>query len=139
MVVKGSTLYNKDRFSKLFKKYIRKRISLGHVYEIAQKITDNRSKEFAKRVIYNEKPEFLPEQEVKNRDKIIAEKVLSMDKCSWNTIPGAMSEIDDLRESEDEIDMLDLAFGLTTTSRLGCQIEMSERLDGLRVAIPEDM
>ena len=74
-------------------------------YEIAQKITDNRSKEFAKRVIYNEKPEFLPEQEVKNRDKIIAEKVLSMDKCSWNTIPGAMSEIDDLRESEDEIDM----------------------------------
>ena len=27
-------------------------------YEIAQKITDNRSKEFAKRVIYNEKPEF---------------------------------------------------------------------------------
>ena len=74
-------------------------------YEIAQKITDNRSKEFAKRVIYNEKPEFLPEQEVKNRNKIIAEKVLSMDKCSWNTIPGAMSEIDDLRESEDEIDM----------------------------------
>ena len=40
---------------------------------------------------------------------------------------------------EDEIDMLDLAFGLTKTSRLGCQIEMSERLDGLRVAIPEDM
>ena len=40
MVVKGSTLYNKDRFSKLFKKYIRKRISLGHVYEIAQTITN---------------------------------------------------------------------------------------------------
>ena len=40
---------------------------------------------------------------------------------------------------EDEIDMLDLAFGLTKTSRLGCQIEMSEKLDGLRVAIPEDM
>ena len=40
MVIKGSTLYNKDRFSKLFKKYIRKRISLGHVYEIAQTITN---------------------------------------------------------------------------------------------------
>jgi ferredoxin len=40
---------------------------------------------------------------------------------------------------EDEMDMLDLAFGLTKTSRLGCQIEMSERLDGLRVAIPEDI
>ena len=35
--------------------------------------------------------------------------------------------------------MLDLAFGLTETSRLGCQIEMSEMLDGLRVEIPEDM
>ena len=41
--------------------------------------------------------------------------------------------------SEDEIDMLDLAFGLTKTSRLGCQIEMSEMLDGLRVEIPEEM
>ena len=40
MLIKGSTLYNKDRFSKLFKKYIRKRISLGHVYEITQKITN---------------------------------------------------------------------------------------------------
>ena len=33
---------------------------------------------------------------------------------------------------EDEIDMLDLAFGLTETSRLGCQIEMS-KANGLRV------
>ena len=40
MIIKGSTLYNKDRFSKLFKKYMRKRISLRHVYEIAQTITN---------------------------------------------------------------------------------------------------
>ncbi len=38
--------------------------------------------------------------------------------------------------SEDEEDMLDLAFGLTHTSRLGCQIIMTEALDGLRVALP---
>jgi 2Fe-2S ferredoxin len=38
--------------------------------------------------------------------------------------------------SEDEEDMLDLAFGLTHTSRLGCQIIMSDALDGLRVALP---
>jgi 2Fe-2S ferredoxin len=37
------------------------------------------------------------------------------------------------------MDMLDLAFGLAQTSRLGCQIEMSDALDGLRVTIPEDM
>lgn len=38
--------------------------------------------------------------------------------------------------SEAEEDMLDLAFGLTETSRLGCQIIMTEKLDGLRVKLP---
>ncbi len=38
--------------------------------------------------------------------------------------------------SEDEEDMLDLAFGLTHTSRLGCQIIISEALDGLTVRLP---
>ena len=38
--------------------------------------------------------------------------------------------------SDDENDMLDLAFGLTETSRLGCQIEMTQGLDGLRVRLP---
>ena len=40
--------------------------------------------------------------------------------------------------SEDEEDMLDLAFGLTKTSRLTCQIRVSDALDGLRVSLPED-
>ena len=38
--------------------------------------------------------------------------------------------------SDDEEDMLDLAFGLTHTSRLGCQIRMTEALDGLVVKLP---
>ena len=38
--------------------------------------------------------------------------------------------------TEDEEDMLDLAFGLQQTSRLGCQIIMTEELDGLTVALP---
>ena len=37
---------------------------------------------------------------------------------------------------EDEQDMLDLAFGLTRTSRLGCQIVVREDLDGLVVRLP---
>jgi 2Fe-2S ferredoxin len=37
---------------------------------------------------------------------------------------------------EAEEDMLDLAFHLTETSRLGCQIIMTEELDGLRVKLP---
>ena len=38
--------------------------------------------------------------------------------------------------SEDEEDMLDLAFGLEETSRLGCQIVMTQALDGLVVKLP---
>jgi len=38
--------------------------------------------------------------------------------------------------TEEEEDMLDLAFGLTKHSRLGCQIIMSEELDGLVVSLP---
>jgi 2Fe-2S ferredoxin len=41
--------------------------------------------------------------------------------------------------SEDEEDMLDLAFGLTKTSRLGCQIIMTEELDGLVVKLPDQV
>ncbi|SCU91774.1 LAFA_0F05710g1_1 [Lachancea sp. 'fantastica'] len=43
----------------------------------------------------------------------------------------ALEEPDD-----DENDMLDLAYGLTETSRLGCQIKMSKDIDGIRVALP---
>ena len=38
--------------------------------------------------------------------------------------------------SEEEEDMLDLAFGLTHTSRLGCQIIIDEKLDGMKVKVP---
>ena len=40
--------------------------------------------------------------------------------------------------SEEEYDMLDLAYGLTSTSRLGCQILMTEELDGLVVKLPAE-
>ncbi len=38
--------------------------------------------------------------------------------------------------SEEEEDMLDLAFGLTGTSRLGCQIKLEKRHDGMKVQLP---
>ena len=40
--------------------------------------------------------------------------------------------------SEEELDMLDLAFGLTATSRLGCQIILTDALDGLTVRLPAE-
>ena len=38
----------------------------------------------------------------------------------------------------DEEDMLDLAVGLQPNSRLSCQIEVTNELDGLRMTIPEE-
>ncbi|HZH45342.1 MAG TPA: ferredoxin family 2Fe-2S iron-sulfur cluster binding protein [Roseococcus sp.] len=40
------------------------------------------------------------------------------------------------KPTEDEEDMLDLAFDLQETSRLGCQIIMTDALDGLVVKLP---
>jgi ferredoxin len=38
--------------------------------------------------------------------------------------------------SDDEEDMLDLAAGVARTSRLSCQVELTEALEGLTVRIP---
>lgn len=57
--------------------------------------------------------------------------------CSTCHVVVAPEWYDRLPEaSENEEDMLDLAFGLTGTSRLGCQIIMNDDLDGLTVTLP---
>ncbi|PWN29115.1 ferredoxin [Jaminaea rosea] len=44
---------------------------------------------------------------------------------------------DSLEEpGDDENDMLDLAFGLTDTSRLGCQIKLTKEMDGMVASLP---
>ncbi|KAK0727828.1 2Fe-2S ferredoxin-type domain-containing protein [Lasiosphaeria miniovina] len=53
--------------------------------------------------------------------------VIVTDEEFFDKIPAA---------DDDENDMLDLAFGLTETSRLGCQVVMTPELDGLRVKLP---
>ncbi|MEO1968315.1 MAG: 2Fe-2S iron-sulfur cluster-binding protein [Sphingomonadaceae bacterium] len=40
--------------------------------------------------------------------------------------------------SEEEEDLLDLAAGVRRTSRLACQIDMTDALDGLEVTIPAE-
>jgi len=40
--------------------------------------------------------------------------------------------------SADEEDMLDLAWGLGPTSRLGCQIVVTDALDGIELALPRE-
>lgn len=59
--------------------------------------------------------------------------------CSTCHVIVGEDDFDRLQEpTEDEEDMLDLAFGLTKTSRLGCQIIVTEELDGLTVALPSE-
>ncbi|XP_009965416.2 adrenodoxin [Tyto alba] len=41
--------------------------------------------------------------------------------------------------SDEELDMLDLAYGLTETSRLGCQVCIKKSMDGLTVRVPADV
>ena len=59
---------------------------------------------------------------------------LACSTCHVIVDPGWYSKLE--RTTEDEEDMLDLAFGLEETSRLGCQIVMTEALDGLVVRLP---
>ena len=40
------------------------------------------------------------------------------------------------KPGDEELDMLDLAYELTDTSRLGCQIILSKELNGLEVRVP---
>ncbi|XP_061653082.1 adrenodoxin [Phyllopteryx taeniolatus] len=41
--------------------------------------------------------------------------------------------------TDEEMDMLDLAYGLTDTSRLGCQICLSRSLEGMVARVPESV
>jgi len=38
---------------------------------------------------------------------------------------------------DDEEDMLDMAFGLTETSRLGCQVKVTRSMEGTKVRLPK--
>lgn len=54
--------------------------------------------------------------------------------CHVVVHPDWVGKLEEKKEEEE--DMLDLAFDLKKTSRLGCQILMSDALDGIVVALP---
>mmetsp|Transcript_43214 Transcript_43214/g.65281 ORF Transcript_43214/g.65281 Transcript_43214/m.65281 type:complete len:121 (-) Transcript_43214:330-692(-) len=54
---------------------------------------------------------------------------LVFDPDVYDTLPDKIDEEDD---------MLDLAFELTDTSRLGCQITVREDFAGIRIRVPDD-
>ena len=59
---------------------------------------------------------------------------LACSTCHVIVDPAWINKLADA--TEDEEDMLDLAFGLEATSRLGCQIVISDALNGLVVKLP---
>ena len=83
-------------------------------------------------------PEGLSVLEIAHRNKIelegACEGSLACSTCHVIIDPDWYDRL--AAAEEDEEDMLDLAFGLTSTSRLGCQIIMTDDLDGLVVTLP---
>jgi 2Fe-2S ferredoxin len=83
-------------------------------------------------------PEGLSVLEIAHKHKIdlegACEGSLACSTCHVVIAPEWYPKL--VEASEDEEDMLDLAFGLTQTSRLGCQIIMKKDLDGLEVSLP---
>ncbi len=59
--------------------------------------------------------------------------VMACSTCHLIVDPAHISRLPPA--GEEEADMLDLAWGLTPTSRLGCQIVLTEALDGLVVTL----
>ncbi|XP_066255560.1 adrenodoxin-like protein 2, mitochondrial [Euwallacea similis] len=53
---------------------------------------------------------------------------LIFQKSTFDALPN--------KPTDEELDMLDLAYDLTDTSRLGCQVILSEDLEGLEVKVP---
>lgn len=62
--------------------------------------------------------------------------VMACSTCHIIVDPAHMGRLQPPDQEEDE--MLDLAWGLTPTSRLGCQIVLTEALDGLVVSLPAE-
>ncbi|KAI3710198.1 hypothetical protein L2E82_39972 [Cichorium intybus] len=68
-------------------------------------------------------------------NKIACEGSLACSTC--HVIVMDVEQYNKLEDpTDEENDMLDLAFGLTETSRLGCQVIAKPELDGLRLALP---
>lgn len=86
-----------------------------------------------------EAPEGLSVLEIAHRNDIdlegACEGSLACSTCHVIVDPEWYAALEE--PTEDEEDMLDLAFGLAKTSRLGCQIIMTDKLDGLTVRLPE--
>merc|ERR550519_1691713 len=63
------------------------------------------------------------------------EGTLACSTCHLIFKPEDFDKIPD-QATDEELDMLDLAYGLEDTSRLGCQVVLTKEMDGLEVTVP---
>ena len=66
-------------------------------FSVLQKFKDERMQYFGKKILYEESPQSLPQEEYNSFHKEIASRILSTNEERWNTIPRTYSEIDTLR------------------------------------------
>ncbi|KAK9893415.1 ferredoxin, partial [Cystobasidium minutum MCA 4210] len=62
------------------------------------------------------------------------EKSIACSTCHVILDPDSYDKLEE--PSDEENDMLDMAFGLEDTSRLGCQVKLTRDLDGMVVKLP---
>ncbi|KAL9969565.1 hypothetical protein ACROYT_G021794 [Oculina patagonica] len=65
------------------------------------------------------------------------EGTLSCSTCHLIFKPDEMETLNLDEPSDEELDMLDLAYGLEDTSRLGCQIIVAKNFEGITVRVPK--
>ena len=63
-------------------------------FGVLQKFKDERMQYFGKKILYEESPQSLPEEEYNLVHKEVAQRILSTNEEKWNTIPRTYSEID---------------------------------------------
>ena len=76
-------------------------------FSILQKFKDERMQYFGKKILYEESPQSLPENEYNLVHKEITSRILSTNEENWNTISRTYNEIDTLRNKfKDDKDKL---------------------------------
>ena len=67
-------------------------------FYISNQFKDERYQYFAHRLIYEEAPQTLPQNDYEKIHKIIAKQISSTDNEKWNTVPKSYHQLDTLRE-----------------------------------------
>ena len=69
---------------------------------IADKFKEERNYYFAERIMFEESPNILSKETFNKINRNIAKQIFSTNNESWNTIPNAYKEIDDLRDEYED-------------------------------------